>query len=184
LYLFLGEEVSHEKVELMPPLTLSQLPDEEKKGIFISCSHKDNQYLERLTTHLNGYLLFASDKSTQDILQIWDDTKMSPGKDWSEEIKEALAQAKVAILLVSKDFLLSKPIREQELPLVLDAAKKGDIQLVLVILDASSSAFNKDRDALYQYQAVNSVLEPLSKKKPYDQEVLWAKVAQKVFLGL
>ncbi len=177
LYVFLGEEVSREKAESIPPLALA-------KGIFISCSHEDSQHLERLKIHLKGYLLSESEKSIQDILQIWDDTKLLPGKDWSEEIKEALAQAKVAILLVSNQLLSSISIRKQELPIVLEAAQRGDLKLFSVILDSSSKAFDENRVPLYQYTVVNGASEPLDRKGPYDQEVLWARLARQVFTVL
>src|SRR5205807_2652007 len=92
LHDFLGEGIGQEEVATAPYLLQTQLPDQERKRIFISYSHLDRAYLERLTTHLKGYLL-------KDTVDIWDETKILPGTDWKEEIKKALMQAKVAVLL-------------------------------------------------------------------------------------
>jgi hypothetical protein len=56
-------------------------------------------------------------------LDLWDDSKIGPGELWDKEIEAALAQTKVALLLVSKNFLESRYIRTSELPYFLQKAK-------------------------------------------------------------
>lgn len=85
--------------------------------IFISYSHKDNAWLERLQTML-------APLQPQEILMIWADTNIRPGQLWKEEIERALARAKVAVLLVSPAFLASGWIHTEELPQPVETARR------------------------------------------------------------
>ena len=81
----------------------------KRTKVFISYSHKDSAALERLQVHLKPL-------ERQGIVDRWDDTRIRPGQDWKAEIDRALDEARVAILLVSADFLASDFIHEDELP--------------------------------------------------------------------
>jgi hypothetical protein len=70
----------------------------DRTTIFVSYSHKDRKYLERLQVHL-------TDLARQGIINLWSDTKITPGANWREEIRRAIEAAAVAVLLVSADFL-------------------------------------------------------------------------------
>src|SRR4051812_14843489 len=69
-------------------------------SVFISYSHQDEDWKDRLVTHL-GVL------QKQEILEIWDDRKIDSGDEWYLEIQRALEAAKVAVLLVSANSLTS-----------------------------------------------------------------------------
>ncbi|MFL6203401.1 MAG: TIR domain-containing protein, partial [Thermoanaerobaculia bacterium] len=78
-------------------------------SIFISYSHKDEAWKDRLASHL-GVL------AKQELLDLWDDRRIGAGEEWFEEIEAAIEDADVAVLLVSADFLNSKFILEEEVP--------------------------------------------------------------------
>lgn len=77
------------------------MPQKEKPIVFISYSHKDEKWKDKLRPHLEMY----SDKIG---LEVWNDRKINGGEFWFDEIKNAMARAKVAICLVSADFLSSQ----------------------------------------------------------------------------
>ncbi len=139
--------------------------------VFISYSHKDTKWLERIQVHLKPL-------EREGLIDRWDDTRIKAGKKWQEEIEKALASAKVAILLVSADFLASDFIVDNEFPPLLAAAKADGAVIIPVIL--SPSLF--EQTDLAQFQAVNPPQRPLIGMDREDQEQVFVKAA-KIFQG-
>src|SRR5262245_5927462 len=84
--------------------------------VFISYSHRDEREKNRLLAHL-GVL------QREDLIDLWSDDRISAGADWKQEINEAMAQARVAILLISANFLTSDFILGKEVPTLLQRRK-------------------------------------------------------------
>jgi tetratricopeptide (TPR) repeat protein len=95
--------------------------------VFISYSHNDEVWKDRLVTHL-GVL------QQEGILDLWDDRSIGAGEDWYQKIEEAIARASVAVLLVSADFLTSKFILSKEIPRLLERRDKEGLRIYPVIL--------------------------------------------------
>jgi hypothetical protein len=108
--------------------------------------------LERLQVHLKPFI------RDLDIV-IWDDTHIKAGTKWKEEIKEAINNAKVVVLLISADFMASDFISSDELPPILVNAKINGTTIFPVILSASWFAEDKN---LGQYQADNRTSRSLN----------------------
>ena len=95
--------------------------------VFISYSHKDEVWKDRLVTHL-GVL------QQEGLLDLCDDRSIGAGGNWYQKIEEAIARASVAVLLVSADFLTSKFILSKEIPDLLERRDKEGLRIFPVIL--------------------------------------------------
>ena len=105
---------------------------------FVSYSHTDVEHLARMQIHLAPYI-------REKKVDVRDDTRIKPGSRWKEEIKQAIALARVAILLVSADFLASEFIAQNELPPLLDAAEQQGMLVLSVILSPCAFEWSKLR---------------------------------------
>ena len=126
---------------------------EEKLDIFISYSHADSEWLSLLNTHLKA----LSKKYNK--IEPWDDTKLQAGVKWKEEIEKALSKSKIAILLVSKNFLASDFIQSEEVPKILKNASENGTMVFPVII---APCLFEDFVEISQYQAINSPSKTLS----------------------
>src|SRR5262249_55588189 len=60
-----------------------------------------------------------------EIIKVWDDRSIPAGSNWLDEINKAIASARIAVLLVSQDFLASSFINRKELPDILKRREQG-----------------------------------------------------------
>src|SRR3954468_3748490 len=110
-------------------------PSPTRTKVFISYSHADKEWLERLKRHLKPLVRDGH-------LESWDDTHIQPGDDWQQEIRTALDTAQVAVLLITADSFPADFIDENELPPLLAAAESKGGRILPVILGASRFARN------------------------------------------
>lgn len=95
--------------------------------VFISYSHKDEEWKDRIVSHL-GVVAFDGK------LSVWSDRKIVPGTDWLPQITRSMAQCKIALLLVSANFLTSTFCLESEVPALLKRRAKQGLRLIPVIV--------------------------------------------------
>jgi hypothetical protein len=138
--------------------------------VFISYSHADKEWLERLKRHLKPLV-------REGLLDCWDDTHIRPGDDWKREIQNALDTAQVAVLLISADFFASDFIDENELPPLLTAAQAKGVRILPVILSASRFARNP---SLTRFQVANPPNRPLDEMPRAEQEKVLDRLAQTI----
>src|SRR5512135_3280332 len=142
--------------------------------VFISYSREDRAALERLQVHLKPL-------ERQGLVERWDDTRLKPGQHWRDEIKDALAMAKVAVLLVSADFLASDFIATEELPTLLAAEQAQGLVIMPVILGPCRYT---ETPSLARFMAVNDPARPLSMMREPEREAVWYKLGKDIEAAL
>lgn len=108
-------------------------------------------------------------------IDLWSDTKITAGERWREEIRKAVKRARVAVLLVSADFLASEFIVTDELPPLLAAAEDEGARVIPVII--KPCRFLRD-ESLSRFQALNDPKMPVIPMEEADREELYAKLAE------
>jgi hypothetical protein len=139
-----------------------------RSGVFVSYSHRDREWLNRLQVFLTPYM-------RGEALRLWDDTHIKPGADWQAEIAKKIARARVAVLLVTPDFLASDYVFEVELPLIQRATQTG---LTILWVAVSYSAFQTT--PLRNLQAANDPSRPLAALPPAEQERVLVEIADRI----
>lgn len=145
---------------------------EERTKVFISYSHADKDVLREVQRHF---------KPVKASIDLWDDERIRAGQKWKEEIRAAIKVTKVAILLISTDFLGSEFIATDELPPLLEAAEKeGAVILPIILKPCLFDQF----DELNQFQALNPPTRPLSKMDLNEREELFVNMVRQTKLIL
>jgi hypothetical protein len=93
--------------------------------LFVSYSHKDDYWM----TTLMPLLRFPGVE-----VKPWNDKEIKPGLRWDKEIKNALAAMDVFIPLISVNFAVSRYIGAVECPIAKERYKKGEIEVVPVLV--------------------------------------------------
>lgn len=162
----LGEELRTQKEQK----DAEDIVKATRTSAFISYSRTDKKYLEELQAHLAPYVRSG-------IISYWNDTSIKPGAKWFDEIKKNLQSAKIAVFLVSAEFLASDFIASTELPTLLAAANEEGTVILSVILRPCSF---KDSE-LAQFQAINPPSNPLSSMKTRGKrDEVWLKTAESI----
>ncbi len=141
----------------------------ERNQVFISYSHKDKEWLEKLQTFLKSLERNGS-------IATWDDRRIQAGDEWRKEIEKALASAKVAVLLVSQDFLASDFIHENELPPLLDAAENEGLTIIWVPISHSTY----QDSPIEKYQAAHEPNHPLDSLSASEQNKALVEICKKI----
>ena len=143
----------------------------QRSLVFISYSHEDTKWIEQLRVHL-------APLERQGLVSRWDDSAITPGAQWRDEIAAALARAQVAVLLLSPNFMASRFIHEVELPTLLAASKQEGLTVVPVVLRPCLLG------ELSEYQSVNALNKPLVDLTQGDRDRMWIKVTEAITTAL
>jgi hypothetical protein len=163
----LSERVQKKPYKIVPNGTSSTSdepsPPIKRDRIFISYSHDDTMWLNRLLDIMTPAI------DAGKIPKPWTDEEIKPGEEWRKKIEEALKSAKVAVLLVSENFLASDFIKKEELPPLLKDAEREGAKIIWVYLNYCGYKYT----ALKDLQAAHKISQPLSSlTKPKQDKTL------------
>lgn len=108
---------------IIPKPNPSTLPHK----VFLSYSHKDEEFKEKLDTHLSAL------KQTN-IIDVWNDRQIPLGSEWDVEIKRELEESDVILLMISADFLASSYISEIEIPAAIARHDEGSAIVIPIFI--------------------------------------------------
>lgn len=97
--------------------------------VFISYSHRDEVEKDELVAHL-GVLKHAG------LIETWSDDQINAGSNWEGSILEAIKHARVAIMLITANFLNSEFILQAEVPQLLQRRQQEGLVIVPVLARA------------------------------------------------
>ncbi len=157
----------------LEPLRAAEEAEEPPKPVrdqvFISYAHKDKAWLERFQKMLAPLVRTGA-------ISLWDDTTIRVGQKWDDEIKNALARAKVALLLVSDDFLASDFIAKKELPPLLRAAEQDGLTIAWAYIGFCIYEVTEIND----YQAAHDIKQPLEMLPEAEQNKVIKSICKKI----
>ncbi|MGA9768354.1 MAG: TIR domain-containing protein [Blastocatellia bacterium] len=95
--------------------------------IFISYSHRDEEFKDELVTMLAGL-------QRHGIVDAWQDRRIEAGDEWYKSIQDAMNDCDLALLLVSPDYLASRFIQEDEQPKLLLRRQEMQLRVIPIII--------------------------------------------------
>ncbi len=95
--------------------------------IFCCYSRKDQDLLENLTAHL-------APLRKQGLIKVWNDTDISPGTNYEDEINAHLDSADIILLLVSPDFMNSDYCYSKEMERAMQRHNNAEARVIPIIL--------------------------------------------------
>ena len=100
-------------------------------NVFLSYAHneEDREYLNTLIKHLAPW--WQGDSA---IIKPWEDSTISPGKEWDDEIRKNLYQSQIVLLLVSADFNASDYIYRVEMQDALNRHREGTCRVIPILI--------------------------------------------------
>jgi len=145
----------------------------QPKKVFISYSHKDIAFRERLQLQLKQLV------RQKRIAEVWSDHKIKAGGNWNAEIENNLKEADIVFLLISDLFFASDFIDEKELPIVKERYENKEC-IVIPILVKPSSNWKDSGWSFLQAIPSNAKAGLLAISKWADEDDAWSVVTDEI----
>jgi len=180
----LSKNYSHEKV-INPNSLIRILASQEYFGlpescivnerirdsVFISYAHEDESYITELKPFLR---VLERDYN----IAYWYDRKIRSGENWDEAIRKHMSRAKIALLLVSQNFIASDFIHNEELPELTKAAKEDGALLLWVPISHCTWELTSVAD--FQSAVDTNPGHPLSEMTKAEKDLIYKKLSLEI----
>jgi hemoglobin-like flavoprotein len=140
--------------------------------IFVSYSHADKIWREAIETTF-GSGVYATR------FKLWFDSEIEPGAAWRQKISAAIADSRIALLLVSSAYLNSKFIANSELPMALKRREAGAMTILWVPIEKIPAVILQAA-GLADIQSAEPLSDPLSEMNAGARKIALLDIASKL----
>lgn len=140
-----------------------------RNQVFVSYSHSNRPWMLKLQTQLKSIERFTGIKT-------WDDTRIQTGTEWNREIERALQATRVAVFLVTPEFLASDFIQDKEMKYFLEISERESVPIVWVAV--SSSLY--ELTPLVKIQCANKPDKPLDQLTDGEQNAVFTEICKNI----
>jgi TIR domain-containing protein len=147
-------------------------PSLDANLIFVSYAREDQKFLDGLKKYMEVY-----QRNRPDVPIVWEDSQIKPGQEWEREIEKAIRGAKIAVLLVSTDFLASEFVSQREVPQLLSMYHTRNLQIICIAV----GPFEQTETPLGKLQFANDPEKPLLDLDPARLEHELRTISRKIF---
>jgi len=182
--LMLSKNYSHEKTinpnsfiriltsqEYLGPYKNVSIVTQRRDSVFICYAHEDKAYIDELKPFLK---VLERDNN----ISYWYDGKIQSGEDWDEAIRKHMSRAKIALLLVSQNFLASDFIHNEELPELIKAASEDNALLFWLPISHCTWEFTAVAD--FQSAGDTNPDHPLSEMTKAEKDRCFKRLSLKI----
>jgi len=169
--LFFINEKTKAKLSLYRFLPILPIPPSMKppKKVFVSYSHQNTGWLNKLRIHLSGL-------KHSGLIDDWTDQEILAGEKWDKKIKENMGQADVFICILSADFVASDYIWNTELKTIFEGMKNRKAKAIFIYaepFDLGSIKGAKISDDLSETSILDFEIIPKDESGHLKAAALW-----------
>jgi hypothetical protein len=135
--------------------------DLDRSSIHVSYSHKDMIWFDRLSKFL---------EPSKHNIDVWEDMSLSGNN------LDSILYSRAAVLFVSADYLASVSVVHKELPLMIEADRRGELRVVWIAVGACPW----ESTPLAEIQPANDPNKPLDRLSRPEQDRELARIAKMI----
>jgi hypothetical protein len=138
--------------------------DVDRPRVIVSYSSKDKIWFERLSKYMS--------QANYDVV-VWDGRPLGIEE---KPLSDTISYARVAVLLVTAEYLASDIIMQMQLPLVMEAAKRGELFVVWIAITPTRWSTTP----LANFQAFNNPDKPLNHLNDLERDRELARITDMI----